>query len=316
MSLFAGPSLWDAANRNRVLAVSLFLILAIATADWLTLTYLSLGFLYLFPIMLASAFLHRSGILTLSSFCAGLTERFSALNPEWAKSRMLFTALAFAGCGLFVAELRRNRLLHLQTYGRLQAFVETSPAAIVTIDSGGLIELTNRAAIELMNPLTGRLTGLPIANFLPQLMNVLQLGQGGSAHLDKENPRLRASMLCPARRGDGAGFIAEVWFSTYQERGASKLAAIIADVTADHAIQLPANPTNDPTINSRPALNPRQLEVLRLLFEGLSNREIASRLGLSVSAVQNTLQQLYSKLRAANRSQLVRIALERYRDLL
>ena len=66
----------------------------------------------------------------------------------------------------------------------------------------------------------------------------------------------------------------------------------------------------------RPSLNDRQVAVLQRVLEGLPNREIASRLEMTPSAVKNTLQQLFSKAEVNNRSQLVRVALERYWDLL
>jgi two-component system nitrate/nitrite response regulator NarL len=56
--------------------------------------------------------------------------------------------------------------------------------------------------------------------------------------------------------------------------------------------------------------------VLRLVVQGLANKEIASRMNISESAVKNTLQQLFGKTEVRTRSQLVRVALERYRDLL
>jgi DNA-binding NarL/FixJ family response regulator len=65
----------------------------------------------------------------------------------------------------------------------------------------------------------------------------------------------------------------------------------------------------------RPTLNGRELEVLRLVVQGLANKEIASRMNISESAVKNTLQQLFGKTEVRTRSQLVRVALERYRDL-
>jgi DNA-binding NarL/FixJ family response regulator len=57
-------------------------------------------------------------------------------------------------------------------------------------------------------------------------------------------------------------------------------------------------------------LTEREQQVLRGIFEGLSNKEIAARLGVSESAVKATLQQLFQKTRVRTRSQLVRIALE------
>ena len=58
----------------------------------------------------------------------------------------------------------------------------------------------------------------------------------------------------------------------------------------------------------------REQQVLSFVFEGLANKEIASRVGVSESSVKSTLQQLFSKTGVRTRSQLVRIVLEHYRD--
>lgn len=58
----------------------------------------------------------------------------------------------------------------------------------------------------------------------------------------------------------------------------------------------------------------REQQVLSCVFEGLANKEIASRIGVSESSVKATLQQLFSKTGVRTRSQLVRIVLERHRD--
>jgi len=58
-------------------------------------------------------------------------------------------------------------------------------------------------------------------------------------------------------------------------------------------------------------LTEREQHVLQRIFEGLTNKEIAARLGVTESAVKATLQQLFQKTGVRTRSQLVRIALER-----
>jgi DNA-binding NarL/FixJ family response regulator len=68
--------------------------------------------------------------------------------------------------------------------------------------------------------------------------------------------------------------------------------------------------------DERIALNTRELEVLRQVVQGLANKEIATRMDISESAVKNTLQQLFGKTAVRTRSQLVRVALERYRNRL
>lgn len=63
-------------------------------------------------------------------------------------------------------------------------------------------------------------------------------------------------------------------------------------------------------------LTERERQVLSFVFEGLSNKQIADRLQISETAVKASLQQLFAKTGVRTRSQLVRIALEQYRDQL
>ncbi|MBZ5610881.1 MAG: response regulator transcription factor [Acidobacteriia bacterium] len=58
-------------------------------------------------------------------------------------------------------------------------------------------------------------------------------------------------------------------------------------------------------------LTPRERQVLRSVLEGLSNKEIAHHIGVSLSSVKATLQHLFEKTGVRTRSQLVRIAIER-----
>jgi DNA-binding NarL/FixJ family response regulator len=67
-----------------------------------------------------------------------------------------------------------------------------------------------------------------------------------------------------------------------------------------------------PAASPAPEFTEREREVLRGVFEGLSNKEIAGRLGISESTVKAGLQQLFQKTGVRTRSQLVRIALEQY----
>jgi two-component system nitrate/nitrite response regulator NarL len=63
-------------------------------------------------------------------------------------------------------------------------------------------------------------------------------------------------------------------------------------------------------------LGDREAGVLRLVVQGLANKEIAARMAISASAVKNTMQQLFGKTGVRTRSQLVRVALEQYRNIL
>ena len=197
---------------------------------------------------------------------------------------------------------RRQR----QTQDRLHALVETSPAAMLTVDQNGVIEMANQAAVDLMDPPGGALVGESVGEFLPDLQNAVK-GEGRT--------RFRTSMECALRRASGEGIVAEVWFSTFEERGEAKLAAIIVDVTKPQPADAEISPEGQAD-GDRRGLNHRQRAVLRLVFEGLHNTEIAARLEMSPSAVKNVLHQLFTKAGARNRSELVRVALDRYRNLL
>ncbi len=58
------------------------------------------------------------------------------------------------------------------------------------------------------------------------------------------------------------------------------------------------------------AFTERERQVLRLVLDGRSNKEIADRLSASESAVKGLLQQLFAKTGVRTRSQLVRVVLE------
>ena len=293
---------WEERNRTPVLMASGAIVLIIAVADWWTKPFVAFGILYLFPIMLAAGFLPRWLIALLGAGCAVLSEVFSSLDRS--SVRLGFETLALAGCGLFVAELVRNRRLTLEGQERLRALVETSPAAIVTVDERGFIELANQAAVELMAP--GTETDWQSRSRRSCRSCTMHCA-------GRKPPRFRASMQCRGHRGNGESFTADVWFSTYKEGTTPKLAAIIADVTEEAAA---ANSNSIPVRDSgTSAPDGSRNDVLRSLVQGLANKEIASRMDVSESTVKNTLQQLFAKTNVRTRAQLVRVALEQYRDL-
>ncbi len=280
-------------------------MLVLAVVDWWTKSYISLGFLYLFPIILCAGILPRWGIAALGVACSILSEVFSSLDPAGGYYRLAFQALALSGTGLFLSEMLRNRRLTLEAQERLRILVETSPAAIVTVDERGFIEVANRAAADLILPRDGTLVGHPIAAYLPELHHALRREEG---------PQFRGSMQCRGHRDDGETFMADVWFSTYKDGPHPKLAAIIADVSDETQSAGPSPVSSDEEAPG--GLSSRETDVLRYLVQGLANKEIASVMDISESTVKNTLQQLFARTGVRTRSQLVRVALERYRKVL
>ena len=118
-------------------------------------------------------------------------------------------------------------------------------------------------------------------------------------------------MQCRAHRDNGDTFMADVWFSTYTEGPSHQLAAIIAEAVGETSGSVAEGENGE-----RNVLTTREIDVLRFLVQGLTNKEIAARMEVSESTVKNTFQQLFGKLGVRTRSQLVRVALEHYRDIL
>jgi len=231
-------SIYSPGNRRRFLIAAAILIAAIAIVDWLTKPYISLGFLYLFPILLVAGFLPRWQITSIALACAVLHELFSNLPPHQAATRLLMAAAGFAGTGLFGSEIIRNRQLALEHVRQveaqirlrqemeeqLQLLIESSPIAIVTIDAQGTILLANDASHRLLAPGDAPIAGQQIGEFLPALQTVVQT---------QRTTLFRTELQCRGKRRNGEAFLAGVWLSTYTTLRGPRLSAIIVDLSED-----------------------------------------------------------------------------------
>jgi len=231
-------SIYSESNRRRFLVAAGILIVAIAVVDWQTKPFISIGFLYLFPILLVAGFLPRWQIIFVALVCAVLQELFSELPSSEAIYRLLMASAGFTGTGLFVSEIIRNRqvtLNHLREVEtqiglrkeieeQLQVLVESSPVAIVTIDSMGVVLLANEASQNLLAPESTTIVGQPISEFLPALQAAVQT---------QRSRQFRTELRCRGKRKNGEVFLAAVWFSTYTTARGPRLAAIIVDLSED-----------------------------------------------------------------------------------
>lgn len=66
----------------------------------------------------------------------------------------------------------------------------------------------------------------------------------------------------------------------------------------------------------RASLTERDRTILRCILQGLTNREIGARIEISEGAVKASVRHVCEKLGVRTRSQLVKIALEQYKDQL
>ena len=87
-------------------------------------------------------------------------------------------------------------------------------------------------------------------------------------------------------------------------------AARAALLDADALLVAPRVP-NEPAEPAAEALTSREVEVLELLAEGLSNKRIAARLGISDQTVKFHVAAISGKLGAHNRTEAVRLGVRR-----
>ena len=231
-------SIFTPANRSRLLVAAAFMACAIAVLDWATKPYVSLGFLYLFPVIIVGGYLSRAKIVGVALLCAVLQELFSNLPESEAVVRLIFSSAGLVGTGLLVSELLLNRRMILQhveelrkesrlredAEQQLQMLVESSPAAILTVDNKGKILLANEAAQQLLSPDKGPLRDDLIIGYLPSLQAVLDGNPSRS---------FRTTLQCKGLRSTGEAFLAGVWFSTYGTLTGMRLAAVIVDLSEE-----------------------------------------------------------------------------------
>ncbi len=217
------------------------MIALIAIIDWRVERNIPLGFLYLFPMLLAGSVLSRWQIATAAAACTFLTEAFDSFDwlPETGIPRDILVFAAFFGMGLFVYEVVRNRQASAQHVTQLESemqarrdaeeqlkvLVESSPAAIFTANSEGRVLLANDAAHRLFGLSPGALPGRSIRDYLPALVTV--------PALESNRQTFRTVMQCRGQRSDGEGFLADVWFSTYRTSAGPRLAAMVVDTSED-----------------------------------------------------------------------------------
>ena len=127
-------------------------------------------------------------------------------------------------------------------------------------------------------------------------------------------PQERA-VLEPYRARVRSGLGEAAWEKAVAEGGALGLDQATAYALSEEKPSEPPSPaTSQPPISSTPehpaGLSPREVEVLRLVAEGLTNAQVAQRLFLSPRTVQRHLNSIYHKLGVSSRTVATRFAIE------
>lgn len=87
--------------------------------------------------------------------------------------------------------------------------------------------------------------------------------------------------------------------------------AVLPSASRDRATRRVAPMGSADPGTAEPHLTDRELEVLRALAEGLGNKQIAARLGITSSTVKYHLQSIFAKLEVRTRSEAVSYGLRR-----
>ncbi len=238
-------------HRGVVSSAAAVLTLVIAWLDW-TFFDVSIGFLYLIPILFSAPSMNSWQIAGFAAVCGFLTEALDplqnasgkqgwellqAMNPwNWehgSMGRLVVAMTAFGMTGFFAAELNHRRRmlaeylkerekqiqLRQEAEQRLRILIETSPLAILTLNSAGRVELANESARSLLGFENEPLQGQPAEPYLPLLGRMLHRGGGN----------IRTNVEFRGQRRNGDIFLASVWLSTYDTSTGPGLAAVVWD---------------------------------------------------------------------------------------
>jgi two-component system sensor kinase FixL len=221
-------------TRSVVLAICAITVAGLTICERSLGPKVPLASLFFLPLLVAAAFVPRWMIFLLSIALVAEREIFGPFAwDQSAPVRVSLSLVAFTGAALFAGELVRNgrimRRMQAETQarsdaeGEARALVESSPAAVLTVDSEGKIARANEAARRLLGFANGSPVGEPIENYIPLLSKLL-----------RSKPTIRVMRTVVEASGhlrSGETFYAHIWVSLYEGRSGPRLAAIISDVT-------------------------------------------------------------------------------------
>jgi two-component system sensor kinase FixL len=218
-----------------VLACSLALIILIAMIDWRVELNATLGFLYLFPLVLLGTALDWPPLIAVAVGCTLLSDVLDPFSGDTEIGRDLLIFLTLSITGLLslavttgyrremesFASLQKEAVARRAAEEQLEFLVESSPAAVLTMTADGEILLANPAAHRLLGVDDGSLPGRRITRYVPAL--------GSIPSIDDTAKIFRTEMQTRGQRESGEIFLADVFFSTYRTPAGPRLAALLID---------------------------------------------------------------------------------------
>ena len=223
-----------------------------------------------------------------------IAETANRVNAAASPEEMQRAAMARVLVPPFKAGVSEWRRLAARR-SELAALLDAIPEAVLMYDgSGGLVHANPRAA---------ELFGMPGSS-------------GPGAQVRTEAQRIAWALAASAHRSNAAARATGSASETFREvradgrvyrlRGTLATGWMPGDeagVLVTAAFEM-VNPLTDIELRSRYGLSAREIEVARLVANGLSNQEVAEKLGVSYFTARNHVERLLAKLGVGNRSRV------------
>lgn len=217
-------------NTYAVLAYGAILIAAIALADWRIEINATLGFLYIFPMVLLGTVLGWWQLVFVAAFCTLLSDRLDPFPMDMESARDILIFLTLATTGLLSLAVTKSYRRERKSFAaqraaeeQLEFLIDSSPAAVLTMTADGEILLANPAAHRLLGTAKGTLPGKRISRYVPAL--------GSIPAVDETAKIFRTEMQTRGQKESGDVFLADVFFSTYSTPVGPRLSALLVDVS-------------------------------------------------------------------------------------
>ena len=217
-------------NTYAVLAYGAILIAAIAIADWKIEINATLGFLYIFPMVLLGTVLGWWQLVFVAAFCTLLSDRLDPFPMDMESARDILIFLTLATTGLLSLAVTKSYRRERKSFAaqraaeeQLEFLIESSPASVLTMTADGEILLANPAAHRLLGTARGALPGKRISRYVPAL--------GSIPPVDETAKIFRTEMQTRGQKESGDVFLADVFFSTYSTPVGPRLSALLVDVS-------------------------------------------------------------------------------------